>query len=820
MRAALQLLDRGDARAPSPAVGSAGRPPNGNTDYVHKSVLKSGLLKKASGSKLSHGGWKPKYVEIRHGDFIYEDDVTGWGEIGRKKTIPLIADRCRCRQVKTKSDPTVFELTEYGGIRRLWRANSMEERDGWIHAINAAVVGSAGDFEGDDAGVVFSPSADAFSPRHTSSKSGAYSGSASRKAAQSERALLTPYSEGIDIFVSTRDRVYRSSSDTEYRALLDSFKRLRTPFIVPVAFAKNFGKRPELRRQSSNIISNQTSQVWKDMCRDVIVINGVRVTGIESIICGLTRTLVDCAEHIRVMQVQRQQMESAVFGRASDNDVIKKGISFRDSVLGLTGMGDSSLGLMFYDNGQPLFDLNEGQILACAKEILYSCNRTHSGGDTYDSVNSMICHDKFAVLTPFDTEAEPMEIRIDVIQRESSRVVVHNAWLDKTVAPGCGVMGVRGSGPAAADSDPPLKGSAAILSPFRRMNSNRKLRRKNQRNSDPGIASPFIGHTPPGEGGRGGQCDDAGDEATPTAGTRSHKGGPAVHKRTETNSTASTMTTTPRQPFFQREMNDYDENTSDDEFHPNSSKKGGGEWHNPASSAVHDFSQPLGITERNLSPNLPPPTLTNVNRDRWGNSLSSFVDESSQSQGSSNGGHTSVSSSDNSGAIKSRVKAIFFGESKKKLESNENSEEDSKPARDTVTTSASASSGSVPPLPLHSIHLDLNNIINRSGKSGLIASATAASASASGGATGEASITPRKVVNVEDLSSCGEEEVAEAANEEFTDSPAAMGKHTRFIKHSAQAADVTDRPMCIRIEVNLTIRQLFVCISLGLLFVY
>jgi hypothetical protein len=323
MRAALQLLDKGECKAPPAAPtgsGSMGRTPTTSTEPSHKSILKSGLLKKASGSKLSNGGWKTKYVEIRHGDFIYEDDVSGsWGEMGKKKTIPLIADRCRCRQVKAKSDPTVFELTEYGGIRRLWRASSLEERDGWIHAINAAMVGSAGDFEGDDAGVVFSPSPNKFSPQRSPSKSGSsFSGMqrpSQKKAAQSaEQALLTPYTEGIDIFVSTRDQVYRSASDADYRSLLDSFRRRRTPFLVPVGFAKNFGKRPGLQRQSSNTISNQTSQVWKDMCRDVIVINGSRFTGIESIICGLTRTLVDCAEHIRAMQLRRQQMESSSGG--------------------------------------------------------------------------------------------------------------------------------------------------------------------------------------------------------------------------------------------------------------------------------------------------------------------------------------------------------------------------------------------------------------------------------------------------------------------------------------------------------------------------
>ena len=74
---------------------------------------------------------------------------------------------------------------------------------------------------------------------------------------------------------------------------------------------QNYGKRPELRRASSHTMSSMASQVWKDMCRDVIVINGERFTGIESIICGLTRMLVDCAERIRLLQVQRQGLGGA-----------------------------------------------------------------------------------------------------------------------------------------------------------------------------------------------------------------------------------------------------------------------------------------------------------------------------------------------------------------------------------------------------------------------------------------------------------------------------------------------------------------------------
>lgn len=560
------------------------------------------------------------------------------------------------------------------------------------------------------------------------------------------------------------------------------------------------------------------------MCRDVIVINGERFTGIESIICGLVRVLVDCADRIRVLQVQRQQLDCpgivgnmlrSLFKTAilltlcghffytvdPDSFHFSKGASFRDSVLGLTGLGDSSLGLMFHEGDRcPLFDLNEGQLLACAKEILYACNRTHSGGDTYDSVNSMICHDTFAVLTPFDTEAEPMEIRVDVIQRENSRGVVHNAWLDKTLVPGSADTKVRAANSVTSDSEMTSKSqSGRILSPFRKLGGNKKSKKKDKRNSDPAVYNGAT--TPPTPLGLRGEID--GDESTPMGYGRNHK-------RTETTSTASSVRT-PVQPYFAR---DYDENTSDEEG--SHMKKHSG-WHNPASCATDDLSQPLGIEEaecqRPKSTNLPPPTLTNVYRDKWGASFSSVPDESSL--GSSNGGQTSVSSSDNGGAIRTRVKAMFsmrqkstsstrMNDARGKLDGSEVSEEDSKQAKSIAMTSASASSGaySVPSLPLHNMGMDNNIPPSVPGRKVRLSEKSDESPVNSGAgvaAASEINTTPRRVVNVEDISTCGEED-HEAAADDVEISP--TGVHTRFIKNSSQPNEISDRPMCVRVEVR------------------
>lgn len=205
-----------------------------------------GFLRKASGNKLSQT-WKLKSVELRHGEFSYEDEATAWGETAKRKTISLIADRCRCRVLKLKAEAfgnQVFEVTEYGGIRRLWLASSIEERDAWIDAIGAAMIGSAGDFEGDDASVVFSPSPNKANtllriPKHSSSIVQLGKGIGGlKKNFDIESPLFMPYTEGIDTFNRMRESIYKCTDDNEYRQLLNSLTLSQNYLVVPVSFSK------------------------------------------------------------------------------------------------------------------------------------------------------------------------------------------------------------------------------------------------------------------------------------------------------------------------------------------------------------------------------------------------------------------------------------------------------------------------------------------------------------------------------------------------------------------------------------------------------
>jgi hypothetical protein len=131
--------------------------------------------------------WKTKYVELRYGTFSYEDESTsginmnmawpittdgagnssssnnsttssassgvnssggsGNTNTSNKKFIHLFKDSCQCRpfQIRGQQGNCSFELTIYGGQRRVWMAPSESERDAWVQSIVLAMQGCLGD---------------------------------------------------------------------------------------------------------------------------------------------------------------------------------------------------------------------------------------------------------------------------------------------------------------------------------------------------------------------------------------------------------------------------------------------------------------------------------------------------------------------------------------------------------------------------------------------------------------------------------------------------------------------------------------------------
>ena len=105
-------------------------------------ILKMGPLKKRNGQR-----WFIKYVEIRKGNLTHYDDTLKGGT-SSQKTIHLRKRTCTCQARTTKDGSSggfVFELSVEGRPKLLWMAKSEEARQGWIRAINQAMIGETDD---------------------------------------------------------------------------------------------------------------------------------------------------------------------------------------------------------------------------------------------------------------------------------------------------------------------------------------------------------------------------------------------------------------------------------------------------------------------------------------------------------------------------------------------------------------------------------------------------------------------------------------------------------------------------------------------------
>jgi len=154
---------------------------------------------------------------------------------------------------------------------------------------------------------------------------------------------------------------------------------------------------------SNDMLSRQTllslnnSQVWKDLQRDLICINGEVISGAErgaeGILGTLVRTIIEKADAIRTI------LRVSALNEAKKNPGAK-------------------VSTMEY----PTFELSEGQVLACARDLLVLCGRTQSGGDTYFCVDNMLIDkggsDALCFLAPIASTTEPLEVTVSVVESD------------------------------------------------------------------------------------------------------------------------------------------------------------------------------------------------------------------------------------------------------------------------------------------------------------------------------------------------------------------------------------------------------------------
>jgi hypothetical protein len=320
-------------------------------DMDDPNTLKCGPLKKAT--SLVKGAWKFKYVEIRRGMFSYYDDslskdAASEGDLVRKN-IKLNANTCICRAVKLNHksltvlpSQAIFELTVEGSPRRFWMANSRQERMAWIRAITDAMVGgkvTRGDQQVDHTGRV---------------------GKVSRK---------SPYKRDLAIYLKIQKDIKNASTKQTYVGALHSV--VGKTLNVPVQWISEQGEETD-RAFREDHVSTGVDQLWKDLARDSVQINGKFFNGgsghaVERIIGALT------CEIIRMDRSSPLRPANPEF-----------------KWIGVT----------------------ELQALSFARDVLLSGNRTRSGGDSYYCVDALCQNPGMVVLVPSSLEAEPLSVTI------------------------------------------------------------------------------------------------------------------------------------------------------------------------------------------------------------------------------------------------------------------------------------------------------------------------------------------------------------------------------------------------------------------------
>jgi len=311
LRAALALLAERDRHAPEV----------GMLDPV---VLKAGSLKKAA--HLVNGVWKPKYVEIRRGMFSYYHNE-------KRKNIPLEAAHCTCRPVKLHQKAlnfnysgALFELTLYQS-KRLWMARSREERHSWMQAIHHAMVG----------------------------------GSVTRgEDTQTRRAPRQ--------FTKIQNSLRNAKSCTEYMQGLNELTK--RSLVVPVNVVQAEASSTAQFREET--IDMSVDQLWRDLQRDCVRIDGVTYKGDEPhgpdrIVAALTQ---------RIWHVSRSTPTAQ--------------------------------------------SLSESQALALARDALLAGNRTRTGGDSYFCTNALCKNEELLVIVPSAQEAEPVTFEVTEDQSEQA----------------------------------------------------------------------------------------------------------------------------------------------------------------------------------------------------------------------------------------------------------------------------------------------------------------------------------------------------------------------------------------------------------------
>ena len=344
-------------------------------------VFKSGPLKKAS--HLMRGIWKVKYVEIRRGMFSYYEDnvsynrqnslerggsgvgVSGTAESLLRKNIPLEANSCHCRAVRLHQKAwnitprgAIFELSIAGKPKRLWMANSREERQAWIQAINDAMVGGSATRGGNKG-------------QKSSTKAG---GIDSR----------SPHKNDLKKYLKAQSNLRSSKTKDDYVIALRHV--YRHDLNVPV---KHIIKQAEQESKGNNSNSDVKGAFHEEDVK----------FGVDQLFKDLLRDTVKINDH--VYQGNSGHAPERITGALARLILLHGRLDREEELDGQSGPRTASK-----------YDMSESQALAYARDVLLSGNRTRSGGDSYFCVNALCKNDELVVVVPSSAQAEPVSITV------------------------------------------------------------------------------------------------------------------------------------------------------------------------------------------------------------------------------------------------------------------------------------------------------------------------------------------------------------------------------------------------------------------------
>jgi hypothetical protein len=368
------------------------------------------------------------------------------------------------------SGKTAFEICVLGGPRRVFRAGSALECARWVEAINTAMAGRGvslplrSDLEQSSRleNSLRRRHSDAPEKPQWSAAPGLRSVTGGYDDGGPSEGAAGPFAQSIAQYLAWQQHLHAIETDDAFRAAVRSLADSAVSFSVPVAYIRGknadgrFGSprrsvlttplgadnkersffstgkawlgsaykpqksgkkgkgRGAATRDSVAVggpIRVEKTQMWKDLQRDEVCVNGERVGGTTgSRLSPSPRRAASAAEEMGGVEaivglLTRHIADAAEAAKAS---------------------------YLNQDHRASLEVVRESQIVQCARNVLMLCNRTQSGGDTYYCVDGLLNRARggartsegkshnlssgLFILAPMSNKADPLEIAVDVVE--------------------------------------------------------------------------------------------------------------------------------------------------------------------------------------------------------------------------------------------------------------------------------------------------------------------------------------------------------------------------------------------------------------------